>query len=160
MAFDRGPGSMGVGLLCFFSFLTGFGSCAAFQASIKTSALNWPLHRGTATAFPLAAFGLSAFFFTALSGIFFGDDTSDYLLLLAGGTVVLTFASFFFVSVPHVEAYHALSTSEDHPAPARRDSRDSNPLHRTKLWQGKPVSSHAVEPSKSFFCLLLYRLPC
>jgi MFS family permease len=91
-AYDAGPGSMGVGLLCFLSFLTGFGSCAAFQAAIKTSALNWPLHRGTATAFPLAAFGLSAFFFTALSGIAFGDDTSDYLLLLAGGTFVLTFA--------------------------------------------------------------------
>jgi MFS family permease len=147
-AYDAGPGSMGVPLLFFLSFLTGFGSCAAFQAAIKTSALNWPLHRGTATAFPLAAFGLSAFFFTALSGLVFGDDTSDYLLLLAGGTFVLTFVSLFFVSVPHADVYHAISTSEDHPGRARRDS---NPLHRTELWLGKANAPRTrEEPSKSF----------
>lgn len=145
-AYDGGPGSIGIGLLCFFSFLTGFGSCAAFQASIKTCALNWPLHRGTATAFPLAAFGLSAFFFTALSSIAFGDDTSDYLLLLAGGTFVLTFFSLFFITVPHAEAYHALATSEDHHP--GRPRRDSNPLHQ--VWQGKPLHSRSrEEPSKS-----------
>lgn len=146
-AYDGGPGSMTVGMLCFLSFLTGFGSCSAFQASIKTCALNWPLHRGTATAFPLAAFGLSAFFFTALSGIAFGDDTSDYLLLLAGGTFVLTFSSLFFITVPHAEAYHALATGENHH-PGRPRS-DSNPLHQ--VWQGKPLHSRLrEEPSKSF----------
>lgn len=147
-AFDGGPGSMGVGLLCLFSFMTGFGSCSAFQASIKTCALNWPLHRGTATAFPLAAFGLSAFFFTALSSVAFGDDTSDFLLLLAGGTFVLTFFPLFFITVPHAEAYHALTTSEDHRPERRR--RDSNPLHQ--VWQGKPLHSHSrEEPSKSSY---------
>lgn len=154
-AFDAGPGSMGIGLLCFLSFLTGFGSCAAFQASIKTSALNWPLHRGTATAFPLAAFGLSAFFFTALSGIAFGDDTSDYLLLLAGGTFVLTFASLFFITIPHAEAYHVLSTSEDQHI--SRPRRDSNPLNQ--VWQGKPPNSHGrEEPSKFKIPFQLYYL--
>jgi MFS family permease len=146
-AYDAGPGSMGVGLLCFLSFMTGFGSCAAFQASIKTSALNWPLHRGTATAFPLAAFGLSAFFFTALSGIAFGDDTSDYLLLLAAGTFVLTFVSLFFITVPHAEAYHAISTGDEHHV--GRPRRDSNPL--LQVWHGKSVSGHSrEEPSKLF----------
>jgi MFS family permease len=145
-AFDAGPGSMGVGLLCFLSFLTGFGSCAAFQAAIKTSALNWPLHRGTATAFPLAAFGLSAFFFTVLSGLVFGDDTSDYLLLLAGGTFALTFTSLFFITIPHAEAYYALSTSENYSV--GRSRRDSNPLHQ--VWQGKPTPPLSRgEPSKS-----------
>jgi nitrate/nitrite transporter NarK len=59
-AYEKGSGP--VPLLCVFSILTGVGGCSAFSAAIKTSALNWPHHRGTATAFPLAAFGLSAFF--------------------------------------------------------------------------------------------------
>lgn len=60
-AYHRGSGS--VMLMCLFSYMTGLGGCMAFAAAVKTSALNWPSHRGTATAFPLAAFGLSAFFF-------------------------------------------------------------------------------------------------
>jgi hypothetical protein len=36
VAYENGPGSMRLILLCFFSFLTGAGSCSAFQASIKT----------------------------------------------------------------------------------------------------------------------------
>lgn len=139
---------MSMVILCLLSFLTGMGSCAAFQASIKTctfpshnslttlmflrrtAALNWPHHRGTATAFPLAAFGLSAFFFTGVSGLIFGDDTSDYLLLLAIGTSALTAASFFFVTVPQADSYLAVSTDE----PLRRDS---NPLERTSSRQSK-----------------------
>src|SRR5690349_21143553 len=59
-AYESGQGSMAA--LCFHAACTGFGSCSAFAAAMKSSALNWPHHRGTATAFPLAAFGLSAFF--------------------------------------------------------------------------------------------------
>ncbi|KAF2401719.1 MFS general substrate transporter [Trichodelitschia bisporula] len=130
-AFDAGPGSMGMVMLIFMSFLTGFGSCSAFQASIKTAALNWPTHRGTATAFPLAAFGLSAFFFTSVAGVAFPGDTSKYLLLLALGTTLMVFASFVFIRVPHPEDYHALATGEPRPSVLRRDS---NPLHQPTSW--------------------------
>jgi len=155
-------------LLCFLSFLTGMGSCAAFQAAIKTgkmpinrfiyranvevATLNWPLHRGTATAFPLAAFGLSAVFFTGLSGLIYGDDTSDYLLLLAMGTSALTFVSFFFVTVPHSEPYVPLSTEE----PLRRDS---NPLERTSSWQSKLSRSKSPADSGKLYFSLLFNIP-
>lgn len=36
LAYNDGPGTMGVPLICFFSFLTGMGSCSAFSAAIKT----------------------------------------------------------------------------------------------------------------------------
>jgi hypothetical protein len=39
-AYDGGVGSMSVFSLCIFSFLTGFGSCSAFQGAIKTGKLN------------------------------------------------------------------------------------------------------------------------
>lgn len=107
-----------------------------------TAALNWPLHRGTATAFPLAAFGLSAVFFTTLSHIFAGDDVSKYLLLLSIGTVILTFTSFFFITIPHSEQYKRLSQA------APRARRDSNRLEDS--WHSKFSRPPRVEtePSK------------
>lgn len=99
-AYDSASGS--VPLLCFFYYLSGLGGCMAFAAAVKTSALNWPHHRGTATAFPLAAFGLSAFFFSFLGSVLFHGDPSKFLMLLAVGTCGMTFVGFFFLKVyPH-----------------------------------------------------------
>ncbi|KAI9672514.1 MAG: hypothetical protein M1817_003280 [Caeruleum heppii] len=126
-AFDSGPDAMGVPLLCFFSLLTGIGSCSAFSACIKTSAVNWPHHRGTATAFPLAAFGLSAFFFSTVSSLAFPENTSDFLFLLAVGTFTMVFVSFFFLRViPTSPKYAVVKSHEDLTKYA------SNRLHRTK----------------------------
>lgn len=139
---------MSVPLICLFSFLTGMGSCSAFSASIKTctylklaktavaypyvAALNWPNHRGTATAFPLSAFGLSAFFFSTISSFAFPDNTSDFLLLLAAGTFSMTFISSFFLRViPHTSSYSAVSTDE------ARGRSDSNSLYRTKSGESR-----------------------
>ena len=121
-AFETGSGSVPV--LCIFSFLTGLGGCMAFNAAVKTSALNWPHHRGTATAFPLAAFGLSAFFFSLLGGLLFPANTSAFLSLLAIGTFFMTFAGYFFLKVyPHT-SYHSLSAGDP-------TSTGSQRLHRT-----------------------------
>lgn len=98
LAFERGSGWLP--LLCFYSYLSGLGGCAAFQGAIKTSALNWPHHRGTATGFPLAAFGLSAFFFSTLAAYALPGGTGQFLLLLSFGTSGLTLLSFFFMVNP------------------------------------------------------------
>ena len=93
-------------MICFFSFLTGAGSCSAFTASIKAAALNYPESRGTATAFPLAAFGLSALFFAAIAQILPGG-TYNFLILLSTGTVLLPLFSFLFIRViPHHNYQH------------------------------------------------------
>lgn len=106
-SYDSASGS--VALMCFFSYLTGLGGCMAFAASVKTSALNWPHHRGTATAFPLAAFGLSAFFFSLFGDLFFPGNTSAFLMVLAVGTFGMTFVGFFFLRVyPHGSGYHSV----------------------------------------------------
>ncbi|KAI9651184.1 hypothetical protein NHQ30_001221 [Ciborinia camelliae] len=120
-AYDRGSGWLP--LLCLYSFFSGLGGCAAFAASIKTSALNWPHNRGTATAFPLATFGLSAFFFSAFTAFTFPGDAGHFLLVLACGTSGTVFLGFFFLRViPHAH-YSAL------PGHNRSDSAR---LHRTK----------------------------
>ncbi|CCC08274.1 hypothetical protein SMACR_01822 [Sordaria macrospora] len=126
-AYETGTGS--VPLLCIFSFLTGFGGCMAFAASVKTSALNWPHHRGTATAFPLAAFGLSAFFFSVSGSIFFPGNTGAFLMFLSVGTFVLTFVGFFFMKVyPHT-SYR--------PVQSRPGLSSSQQLHRTLSEESK-----------------------
>jgi hypothetical protein len=141
-AFVRGEGSMP--LLCLFSASTGLGGCAAFLAAIKTSALNWPYHRGTATAFPLAAFGLSAFFFSVFSQFVFRGDTSDFLMLLAAGTFGLTFTSIFFLRVLPRTPYTAL------PANNGLSRSGSNLLRRTRSEERKIASgADGSEPGRS-----------
>ena len=121
-AYDQGEKSMSLTALCFFSLMTGIASCTAFSAALKVCATNWPQHRGTATAFPLSAFGLSAFFWTTLSAFLFPDDTSGYLLLLAVGATFLVFVGMFFLrTVPPNTAYEAVPTDE-RPGSVRRES--------------------------------------
>jgi len=141
-AYDKGSGS--VPLLCLFSFLTGLGGCAAFAASIKTSALNWPHHRGTATGFPLAAFGLSAFFFSVFAGYVMPGSTGDFLMTLASGTFGIVFVGFFFLRVlPHPH-YSAI------PKSAGLARSDSNRLHRTRSEESKNRAQQTpVEPGRS-----------
>ncbi|KAL4870069.1 hypothetical protein BDV12DRAFT_166540 [Aspergillus spectabilis] len=124
LAYKGGQGSMGVFFMSLFSFLTGFGSCSAFGASIKTAATNFPEHRGTATAFPLAAFGLSAFFWSTTSAILFHSDTGRFLLLLAVGTSLINFFSVpfmrLFAPAPKVPYFSVLPPRSIESRPLRR----------------------------------------
>ncbi|KAI0158924.1 major facilitator superfamily domain-containing protein [Pestalotiopsis sp. NC0098] len=142
-AYNAGHGS--VPLMCFFSYLTGLGGCLAFAAAVKTSALNWPHHRGSATAFPMAAFGLSAFFFALVGSIFFPGDPGRFLELLAAGTFGLTFIGFFFLRVyPHGH-YHPVAHAEENLS-------DSQELHRSISHDSKRSRAgrgHSVEPGMS-----------
>ncbi|KAI0815496.1 major facilitator superfamily domain-containing protein [Xylaria sp. FL0064] len=138
-AYDAGQGS--VPWLSFVSFLTGLGGCTAFAAAVKTSALNWPTHRGTATAFPIAAFGLSAFFFSLVSSVFFPGSPGKFLLLLSVGTFAITFIGFFFLRVfPHASVYHTV--------PGDSGMADSAELRRTTSHQSK-ISRDSYEAGTS-----------
>lgn len=155
-AYDGGPGSMGMPLLCLFSLTTGMGSCTAFSAAIKASANNWPTHRGTATAFPLSAFGLSAFFYTGIASVAFPGDTSGYLKLLAYGTTIMTFVGMLFLQMvdtkpqhDHVTAYGVVPQDDEHQRSKRPDQK-GNRMHRTdarssrKLHGGRPGSTKSI----------------
>ncbi|KAF4465596.1 mch1 monocarboxylate permease not transporting monocarboxylate [Fusarium albosuccineum] len=160
-AYDRASGS--VPLLCVFSYMTGLGGCMAFAAAVKTSALNWPQHRGTATAFPLAAFGLSAFFFSLLGSLFFPGDPSAFLELLAWGTFGITLGSFFFLKVHHQSTYEAVPDSDDNrslPSTSsqhfRQGSSDEPKVHRPARAVAEPgmftnSSSNSTRTSTSSY---------
>ncbi|KAI9709201.1 MAG: hypothetical protein M1828_002540 [Chrysothrix sp. TS-e1954] len=125
-AYDGGKNSLNVWVLSVASFFTGLGSCTAFSAAIKTSTFNWPDHRGTATAFPLSGFGLSAFLFSFIANFAFGDDMSGFLLLLSLGTASLNLLSLPFIKLlqptyPHV-AINGRSRSESQRLKRRQSS--------------------------------------
>ena len=89
------------------------------------AALNYPLSKGTALAFPMAAFGLSAFLFSTVGAFALRDDTAKLLLLLASSTTLFPILSFPFLSVHPQPRYDQLPTRDSH------DRFDSQPLHRT-----------------------------
>ena len=96
--------------------------------------MNWPDHRGTATAFPLSAFGLSAFFFASISSLAFPDNTQDLLLLLAIATFTIPFVgSFLLRVVPIPQSYDPLPSSNE-----RSSSDASTLLERSKSEYSRP----------------------
>ena len=171
LAYVKGEGSVTLPWLCLFAFFTGSGSASAFAGAIKTcklrlvrfksfwrslayhfaAALNWPNHRGTATAFPLAAFGLSAFVFATLSTAAFPNNISDFLLLLAIGTFCLPFFSNFFLRVvPHSLSYTAIPSHG-------QTTLQANRLHRTKSGDSKR-SSGRYSPEPGMQSNFLFRI--
>lgn len=76
------------------------------------AATNFPRHRGTATAFPLAAYGLSAFFFSSIAAAAFHDDTGSFLMLLAIAPGTIALISTFFIKTFPPSAYHSVRRSE------------------------------------------------
>lgn len=109
-----------------------------------TAASNFPDHRGTATAFPLAAFGLSAFFWSTVSTLIFKDDTGRFLLLLALGTSILSLVSIPLLKIlPPSDSYFPLSQ------PSR--PVESTRLHRTRSNAGDAdeVGTHSTTAFES-----------
>lgn len=140
-AYILGPGGVGVGWLCLYGLLTGVGSATGFTASLKVCALNWPRHRGTATAFPLSAFGLSAFFWTTAAAVVFPDDTAGYLLLLACGTSVLVFVGMVFLQIVRPPA-------EGDGRPGGGVRRDSSRLRRSRLLPNNDPDREDADPEQ------------
>lgn len=144
-AYDAAGVGYNLGLYCLFSFLTGMGSCSAFSSAIKVSATNFPSHRGTATAFPLSCFGLSALLFTAISAVVL-DDTSGLLLLLGVGTVSAILISTIFLRLINT------NTNTYGPIPSDEPRKDSDELERTTSrgsWSSEYESPEEDQPLMS-----------
>ncbi|KAJ5225963.1 hypothetical protein N7468_007188 [Penicillium chermesinum] len=125
LAYEHGQGSVHLVFLCLFAFLTGAGGSAAFGAAIKVAASNFADSRGTATAVPLAAFGLSALFWSNVSNLIFKDDTGAFLFLMACGTSVLTLVSTPFLRILQSETYSSVPEGPTEPSDSRLMRRRS-----------------------------------
>lgn len=129
------------------------------KTSISSAASNFPDNRGTATALPLAAFGLSALFWSNISTFVFKGDTGRFLLLLAVGTSVLTFVSIPFLQILPPDSYSSVPRhGHEDPSESRRLRRasasslpeNSDDMHNSTAFdheqsahaRGQSVSSH------------------
>ncbi|GJJ07849.1 hypothetical protein Clacol_002055 [Clathrus columnatus] len=84
--------------LSLFSYMTGAGGNCGLAASLNSTAKSFPDHmRATTVGVVLSGFGLSAFYFSALSNWLFPGDTSSFLLFLALGTSLPVIIGFFTV---------------------------------------------------------------
>ncbi|GAM34717.1 hypothetical protein TCE0_015f02471 [Talaromyces pinophilus] len=114
LAYKHGQGFLSFSSLCFFSWVTGLGGSAANSAAIKAAASNFPEKSGTATAFPLAAFGLSAFFFSSMAAIFYHGQVQPFLLMLAVGTSLMVVVFGLFLRIlPPDQPYTAVPERDD-----------------------------------------------
>lgn len=143
LSYEHGEGSVPIIFLCFFAFMTGTGGCSAFSGAIKTAASNFPENRGTATALPLAAFGLSALFWSNISTIVFKGDTGRFLLLLAVGTSVLSFVSIPFLRILPTDSYSSV------PHHGHEEPSESRRLRRTSA-SSLPENSDDLHNSTAF----------
>ncbi|KAK5044526.1 hypothetical protein LTR84_010737 [Exophiala bonariae] len=101
---------------------------------IARAALSFPDSRGTATAFPLAAFGLSALFFAGIA-LLLPAGVYSFLVLLTVGTVILPLLSLPFVRIPSHDPYEHLPQNENQA------------LHRTSSSISRPERhSQSEEP--------------
>ncbi|MCJ1440813.1 MAG: hypothetical protein MMC23_001299 [Stictis urceolatum] len=122
--YTNGPGSVPLPLICLFTFVAGAGGSSGFGGAIKTAAMNFPKNRGTATAFPVAAFGLSAFFFSLISSLALPNNTAGFLLFLSIGTfLMIAIPAFFMRILPHSAKYSALLSEADNRAEEHKRSR-------------------------------------
>ncbi|RAO69538.1 uncharacterized protein BHQ10_005550 [Talaromyces amestolkiae] len=160
LAYKHGQGFLSFSSLCFFSWVTGLGGSAANSAAIKAgmyyiiylvisdsdgplAASNFPEKSGTATAFPLAAFGLSAFFFSSMAAIFYHGQVQPFLLMLAVGTslMVVVFGVFLRI-LPPDQSYTAVPERDDD---ARHHFTYDRPAETADAAQSN--SSGAVKPA-------------
>jgi hypothetical protein len=144
IAMRNGRGYMGVPALCFFSTLTGVGSCCSFGGALKMGK-SFHLHTRynsahkkfscTELASPswnryshsTGSLWIERFFFSSLSSWLFPGNTADFLLLLSLATSGIILIGFFFcrivpVKVPAKGTYATLPTADP----------DNTRLHRAK----------------------------
>lgn len=136
-------------LLAIGTCMAGFGSTLTYSSSMKTSAVNFPHSRGTATAFPIAAFGLSAFVFSTISTLFFKGDTAGFLMVLAITTSSLCFFGAPFLKMPFHSGHSSLpathSTDSLVPSsPVTVSTTQNNPDNSFNTFNyGSSSNSHA-----------------
>ncbi|KAK6198932.1 monocarboxylate transporter [Scheffersomyces amazonensis] len=115
-------------LLCISMIAMGFGSITCFFATLKAAQANFPKHRGTAGAFPVSSYGLSATLFSIIAATFFKDDTGGLLKFLSLFCGSVTFFGSFFVHI-----YLDQHDDHDHDQINNQINDEENPSDETTV---------------------------
>lgn len=89
-------------VMCLAMAFVGFGLVTSFFGGLKAAQVNFPNHRGVASALPVSAFGLSATLFSVVAAAGFRDEPGRLLRFLAFFCGSVAFSGSWFVKVyPH-----------------------------------------------------------
>ncbi|KAF9546306.1 MFS general substrate transporter [Agrocybe pediades] len=120
---------LGLCVLVLFSFMTGTGGNGGLTSAVNSTAKTFPdKARATATGVVISGFGLSAFFFSTISHMFFAGNTSAFFLVLALGTSFPMIMGFFLVRpipLPEAEGYDEIDNLPDEVAATSALDRDA-----------------------------------
>lgn len=85
--------------ICVLMAVMGFGSVTSFFAGLKAAQANFPLHRGSAGALPVGAYGLAATIFSFIAAKFFDGKTEQLLFFLAVFNGLVAFIGSWFIHI-------------------------------------------------------------
>ncbi|CAG8782420.1 17340_t:CDS:2 [Dentiscutata erythropus] len=124
-------------LLCALYLLTvGIASSAAYNSVLGLVARNFTKNRGIAFGFPVALYGLSAFLFAQVNGLYFNNDTYHFLIFLAiacGLSILI--GGWFLVVIPRNKLIAEANQISDLPesSSSSDQSNEQTPLIDNKI---------------------------
>lgn len=117
--------------ICFGLALVGFGSVSGFYAAVKCCTTNFPHHRGTAGAFPVALYALAGMLFSFICTKLFGDEMDKVFKFLTYVCSSMLFIGCLTLSIL-VKSSHKKAKRKDSNHFARTPTRPSSSLEATR----------------------------
>lgn len=134
-----GAGSLALLMLCLA--VVGFASILSFYSTIKCTTANWPDHRGSAGALPVAAYALASLIYSYVAVLFFTGDTPGLLQFfsIAGPAVCIVCA--YWLRINEHKPTNATETDILLPSSETIPPRKSSMKHIFSLWGSARTSS-------------------
>lgn len=138
---------------------SGFGSVLCFYSTVNCITANFPHHRGTAGAFPVASYALAALVYSAVAVNCFKDNTGGLLKFFSLFSPIVCLLGSYFLVIVDKNRKKKKTTSEFEPLLRRNSSflEQANELRKhyqqkLSLWGvGRtPSQSALASPNSSF----------
>lgn len=136
----------------------GMGSITAFYATLKSTQINFPKNRGTASTAPVGAYGMSATMFSIITAIWFLNNSGGLLQFLAYSCGLVILIGSFFI---HIYLDHDDDEEEDQVKLTKFDgspSTDTTPLVSRSPSFVEPNQFKGLKRNPSFFGSFSYWL--
>lgn len=130
-------------LLCLGLALVGFGSVSGFYAAVKCCTTNFPHHRGTAGAFPVALYALAGMLFSYICAKYFGEDIDKVFKFLAVVCSSMIFAGCLMLQILITPSQNRPKRKKSAVARVSRSSGPSRDASQPIAIQGDSQSSQS-----------------
>ncbi|CEP61517.1 uncharacterized protein LALA0_S03e04632g [Lachancea lanzarotensis] len=118
-----------IALLSVAMNLIGFGSVSGYYASVKCCTTNFPRHRGTAAAFPVALYALAGLMYSSLCAWLFQDRVDAVFTFLMYTCPAMILSGCFTVRIykPHTVKWRTYSSTTQNGRPIPNLAQKNSP---------------------------------